>query len=90
MSEDLRHPRYAAALMQSGSTLEVVLTEHRDSGSTALAGAIGSGAGWMPGYNLHLGDNFFPVYPGRDDSSTYPNIVERVSDGTFLVVDGQP
>jgi hypothetical protein len=86
---DLRRPSYAAFLTQSGSMLEVILTES----SRFRVNRIGRGDRFSgrvdaAGATFNLGDNFYQYYAGPYDPSTYPNVVEGLSDGTFLVVDG--
>lgn len=86
---DLRHRSYAAFLTQTGSTVEVVLTESaRFRVNGAGHGDRFSGHADATGATFHLGDNFWPYYGPPYDPSTYPNIVERLSNGSFLVVDG--
>jgi hypothetical protein len=88
---DLRQRSYAAFLTQSGSTLEVVLTESsrfrvnsagrgdRFSGRVDAAGAT---------FNLEGFSASYYYYGPLSPSSEYANVVERLSNGTFLVVDG--
>ena len=86
---ELRHRSYSASLTQSGSTVEVVLTES----SRFRVNNARRGDGFMghvdaAGATFTLGDNFFPYYGPSYDPLTYPRVVERVSNGTFLGIDG--
>jgi carboxypeptidase family protein len=86
--EDLRHRSYAAVLTQNGSTVELVLTEFsRFRVNGAGRGDRFSGRADATGATFNVGENFWPYYPPYDPR-TYPNVVERIPDGTFLVVDG--
>ena len=85
---ELRHRSYAAALTQSGSTLEVVLTESsRFRVNTAGRGDRFGGRVDAEGATFNLED-LLDFYFYANAPSTYPNVVERVSGGTFLVVNG--
>jgi Carboxypeptidase regulatory-like domain len=85
---ELRHRSYSASLTQSGSTVEVVLTESsRFRVNNARRGDGFVGRVDAAGATFILGDNFFPYY-GPYDPFTYPTVVERVSNGTFLGIDG--
>jgi carboxypeptidase family protein len=87
---DLRHLSYAAFLTQTGATLEVVLTESprfrlngvgrgdRFSGRVDAAGATFNLAGFSDTY----------YYYGPGHTPGYANLVERLADGTYLVVAG--
>jgi carboxypeptidase family protein len=86
---DLRHRSYSASLTQSGSTVEVVLTESsRFRVNNARRGDGFMGRVDAAGATFTLGDNFFPYYGPAYDPFTYPTVVERVSNGTFLGIDG--
>lgn len=88
VSAELQHRSYAASLTQSGSTVEVVLTESsRFRVNHARRGDRFTGRVDAAGAAFTLGDNFFPYY-GPYDPFTYPTVVERVSNGTFLGLDG--
>jgi hypothetical protein len=88
VAADLRRLSYAASLTQNGPTLEVVLTESsRFRVNSARRGDRFSGRADAAGATFNLGDAFFPYYLPYAPS-TYPNVVERLSDGTFLAVDG--
>jgi hypothetical protein len=89
VSEDLRHPRYAASITQSGPALQVVLTEtERFKVNGAGRGDRFTGRVDTVTASFDLGDNFFLYYPNYDPSS-YPTIVERIPDGRVLVLDGK-
>ena len=87
---DARHLSYAAFLTQTGATLEVVLTEasrfrlngvgrgDRFSGRVDAAGATFNLAGFS--------DTYYYFGPGNPPG--YANLVERLADGTYLVVAG--
>ena len=87
---DVRHLSYAALLTQSGATVEVVLTESsrfrvnsvgrgdRFSGRVDAVGATFNLEGFSEGY----------YYFGPVSASEYANLVERLSGGTYLVVNG--
>jgi hypothetical protein len=80
---DLRHLRYEAFLTQSGPTLEVVLTE------SSRFRVDGAGRGHrFSGRVDSAGATFNLRGASWYDFSTYPDLIERVPDGTFLVVEG--
>jgi hypothetical protein len=86
---DLRHRIYPASMTQSGSTLEVVLEEpSRFRINAARRGDRFTGRVDAAGATFSLGDNFYPYYGPSYDPLTYPTIVERLSNGTFLGMDG--
>lgn len=85
---ELRHRSYAAVLSQNGSALEVVMTESsRFRVNGARRGDRFTGRVDAAGATFNLED-LLDFYVYANDPSTYPNVVERVSDGTFLVVNG--
>jgi hypothetical protein len=80
---DLRHLSYAAVLTQHGSNLEVVLTE------SSRFRVDGAGRGdRFTGRVDSAGATFNLRGPSWYDFSAYPDLVERMPDGTFLVIDG--
>lgn len=84
---ELRRRTYAAVLAQTGSTLEVVLTESsRFRVNSAGRGNRFSGHADPVGATFYLQSFFSYYYPY--DPSTYPDLLERVPDGTFLQIDG--
>ena len=88
VAADLRQRSYAAFVTQTGSMLEVVLTESsRFKVNGAGRGDRFSGRVDTAGATFNLGQVFWPYYAPYDPS-TYPMIVERIPDGTFLVIDG--
>ena len=88
---EVRNRSYHASLIQSGSTLEVVVTESsrfrvnsagrgdRFTGRVDAAGAT---------FNLEGFSEPYYYYYGPRDPSGYANLVERLADGTYLVVTG--
>jgi hypothetical protein len=89
VAADLRHRIYAASVTQSGSTVEVVLAEStRFRINSARRGDRFTGHVDAEGATFILGDNFYPYYGPSYDPLTYPTIVERLSNGTFLGMDG--
>jgi hypothetical protein len=85
---DLRQRRYPAFLRQSGPTVDVVLTEsERFTVNGVGRGDRFSGRVDAAGATFDVGGGFYNYY-GRYDPSTYPNIVERLPDGSILTVDG--
>jgi hypothetical protein len=80
---DLRHLRYDAVLTQRGSTVEVVLTESSRFRVNGFGrGDRFSGRVDSAGATFNLGGVSWYYY------DTYPDLVERMPDGTFLVVEG--
>ncbi|MGB2714824.1 MAG: carboxypeptidase-like regulatory domain-containing protein [Vicinamibacterales bacterium] len=89
VAADLRHRTYAASVTQSGSTVEVVLAEpSRFRINPARRGDRFTGRVDAAGATFTLGDNFYPYYGPSYDPLTYPTIVERLSNGSFLGIDG--
>lgn len=88
VAADLRHRSYAAFLTQRGSTLEVVLTESsRFRVNSAGRGDRFSGRVDAAGATFNLRGPSWYYFP-YDPSTDYPNVVERLSSGTFLTLDG--
>ena len=90
VDEALRHPRYDAAVTQNGADVQVVLTDSL----RFRVNAVGRGDRFggrvdATGANFNLGQNFYRYYPSGYDPLSYPNIVERIADGSYLVIDGQ-
>jgi len=84
---DLRHRSYAAVLTQAGSVIDVVLTESsRFRVNAARRGDRFKGHADAGGATFVL-QSFFSYYP-LYDASTYPDLLERIPDGTFLQIDG--
>jgi len=84
LAPDLQHRRYDAVLTQSGLTLDVMLTEPRfrltgGRGNRFRGRVDGSGASFSLGY-------YDPGDWGLDP--TYPDVAERLPNGTFLIVSG--
>jgi hypothetical protein len=88
LSADLQHRRYDAVVTQTGPTLDVTLTEpifkinrtsrgNRFSGQVGVAGVI---------FTLESYDSYYYPFYGPN---FYPNVVEQLSNGTFLVVQGR-
>jgi hypothetical protein len=89
VAADLRHRSYAASVTQSGSTVEVVLSESsRFRINPARRGDRFTGRADAEGATFTLGENFYPYYGPSYDPLTYPTVVERLSNGTFLGIDG--
>jgi hypothetical protein len=89
VAADLRQRTYAASVTQSGSTVEVVLAESsRFRINPARRGDRFTGRVDAAGATFTLGDNFYPYYGPSYDPLTYPTVVERLSNGTFLGIDG--
>ena len=84
---ELRHRSYAALLTQTGSVIDVVLTESERFRINALGrGNHFTGHADAAGATFYL-QSFWPYfYPY--DPSTYPDLLERVPDGTFLQING--
>ena len=82
---DLQHRRYDATLTQSGLTLNVALTEPRFQ-LTQGRGNHFSGRVDGPDVTFKLG--YFDLGWDWGIEPTYPDVAERLSNGTFLVVDG--
>jgi hypothetical protein len=87
LSPDLQHRSYAAVVTQTGPAIEVTLTEPRFRVNEIGRGNRFTGrvAGTIASFTL---DSFNPDdYPDVGPPG-YPNVVERLSNGTFLVVQG--
>lgn len=86
LSPELRQRSYDATLAQSGSTIDVVLTEPR----FRIIGGKGNrftGRATSGGATFTLAP--YSVYYYYYGLSSYPDVAERLSDGTHLVVSGQ-
>ena len=85
LRSDLRHRSYDATLSQVGKTVTVKLTEPRfrlngtGRGDNFTGDALAGGAK----FSLMFYDSYYYSYYGAD---WYPNIAERLSDGTYLAV----
>jgi hypothetical protein len=88
VAADFRHRFYPASVTQSGSALEVVLEEpSRFRINPARRGDRFTGRVDAAGATFILGESFFPYYSPYDPLA-YPTVVERLSNGTFLGIDG--
>ena len=84
---ELRRRSYAAVIRQNGSRLDVVLTESsRFRVNSTGRGDRFTGRADAAGATFELQSFFSYFFPY--DPSTYPDVLERVSDGTFLEIDG--
>lgn len=84
---DLQHRRYEATLTQSGSAVEVVLTQPSFRLNSIGRGNRFSGRTDATGARFTLEPFFFYYYPYYGPTG-YPSVVERLSNGTFLVTEG--
>jgi hypothetical protein len=86
---DLRHRSYAATLTQSGSTLEVVLTEPRFRINSAGRGNRFGGRVDAAGATFNLaGFDEQDYYAVPTNPASHASVVESLASGTFLVVTG--
>ncbi|HSC27586.1 MAG TPA: carboxypeptidase-like regulatory domain-containing protein [Vicinamibacterales bacterium] len=84
---ELRHRSYAALLTQTGSAVEVVLTESsRFRVNSTRRGDRFKGHADAVGATFFLQGFFSYYYPY--DPAAYPDLLERIPDGTFLQIDG--
>jgi hypothetical protein len=87
LSAGLRHRTYDASVTQSGSTIDVLLTEPRFRLNSLARGnrfsghALGGGAT----FTLDWYDSYYYPYYGP---GSYPTLAESLPDGTFLVAAG--
>jgi hypothetical protein len=83
---DLQHRSYEAVVLQTGVNLLVSLTEDRFRLNGDGRGNHFSGVAGVHGatFTLDSYGYYYYYYVGQ-----YPSIAERLSNGTFLVVDGQ-
>ena len=87
LPEDLQHRRYQAAISQDGVTLDVRLTEPRFRIDSGPRGDRFFGEARPGGALFDLPNDFYDYYGFY--TFGYPNVVERLSDGTFLVISGR-
>jgi carboxypeptidase family protein len=88
LSVDLQHRRYDAVITQTEPALDVMLTEpifrmnstSRGNRFTGQAGAAGA---------IFTLESYYSYYYPYYGAIGYPNVAERLSNGTFLVVDGR-
>jgi hypothetical protein len=87
LAPDAQHRSYQAVVTQSGPLVEVALTEPRFSVNEIGRGNKFSGrvAGTVATFTF---DSFDPEEYVVVGPTGYPNVVERLSNGTFLVVQG--
>jgi hypothetical protein len=83
---DLQHRSYEAVIVQTGVNLQVSLTEDRFRLNGDGRGNHFSGVAGVHGatFSLDFYGYYYYYYVGQ-----YPSIAERLSNGTFLVVDGE-
>jgi hypothetical protein len=87
LTADLQHRRYEAVITQDGVKLDVRLTEPRfridfDSRGDRFIGEARPG-----GATFDLPNDFYDYYGFY--TYGYPNVVEKLPDGTFLVIGGR-
>jgi hypothetical protein len=85
LRSDLRHRSYDATLSQVGKTVTVKLTEPRFRLNSFGRGDGFTGTALVGGarFSLQYYDSYYYSYYGP---SRYPNIAERLSDGTYLAI----
>jgi hypothetical protein len=86
LSADLQHRRYDAVITQNGPALDVALTESRFKVNSTGRGNHFSGLAGSGSATFTLDNYGYYYYYGYP--SSYPNVAERLSNGTFLVVAG--
>ena len=87
LAPDLQHRSYDAVLTQSGSSIDVFLPESRFRLNSISRGNRfkGTTQGAATVFSLEQYDSYYYPFYGP---LTYPNLVEALGDGTFLVTSG--
>jgi Carboxypeptidase regulatory-like domain len=87
MSASLQHRSYEAMLTTTGTTVDVQLTEPRFRINSTARGNRFSGRVLGGGATFTL-EYYYSYYYSYYGPPGYPNLVERLGDNTFLVVEG--
>jgi hypothetical protein len=90
LSADLQHRRYAAHVTQDGQALDVALTDPIFRLNSISRGNRFAGKAGTTGASFTLEPSYYYYYYGYYYGPTYyPNVVERLSNVTYLVIAGQ-
>lgn len=88
LSADLQHRRYDATLTQTGPNVDVTLTEPIFRMNGTARGNHFTGQAGVAGVNFTI-DPFYSYYYPYYGPSSYPNVAERLANGTILVIEGR-